>query len=90
MTSSGHPTAIFKRALQRGNLTVAEAVSKELPPLNHDALELTILIACKDPRRYRHERRRLVIIVTMVAPAGLEVTALFAVGPVRRCQARQI
>ena len=41
-------------------------------------------------RRYRHERRRLVIIVTMVAPAGLEVTALFAVGPVRKCQARKI
>jgi hypothetical protein len=45
--------AIFRRALQRGNLTVAEAVSKELPPLDlADALELTILIACKDPRRH--------------------------------------
>jgi hypothetical protein len=53
LTSSGHPLAIFRRALQRGNLTVAEAVSKELPPLDlTNALELTILIACKDPRRH--------------------------------------
>jgi hypothetical protein len=52
-TSQGHPLAIFRRALQRGNLTVAEAVSKELPPLDlTDALELTILIARKDPRRH--------------------------------------
>jgi hypothetical protein len=34
-------------------LTVAEAVSKELPPLDlADALELTILIARKDSRRH--------------------------------------
>lgn len=32
---------------------MAEAVSKELPPLNlTDTLELTILIARKDPRRH--------------------------------------
>ena len=43
--SSGEPSSA-------GNLTVAEAVSKELPPLDlTDALELTILIARKDPRR---------------------------------------
>jgi len=55
-TSQGHPTAILKRALQRGNLTVAEAVAKELPPLNlTDALELTIVIARKDPRPPNHK-----------------------------------
>ena len=53
MTSQGRPHAIFRRALERGNLTVAEAVSRELPPLDlTDALELTILIARKDPRRH--------------------------------------
>jgi hypothetical protein len=52
-TSQGRPYSIFKRALQHGNLLVAEATAKELPPLNLvDALELTILIARKDPRRH--------------------------------------
>jgi len=45
--------SIFRRAIQRGNLTVAEATAKELPPLDlTDALELTMLIARKDPRRH--------------------------------------
>jgi len=52
-TSQGRPYSIFRRALQHGNLLVAEATAKELPPLNlTDALELTILIARKDPRRH--------------------------------------
>jgi hypothetical protein len=44
-TSQGHPYAIFRRALERKNLLVAEATAKELPPL-------TMLIARKDPRRH--------------------------------------
>jgi hypothetical protein len=45
-TSQGRPYSIFRRALQHGNLLVAEATAKELPPLSlTDALELTILIA---------------------------------------------
>jgi hypothetical protein len=52
-TSQGRPYSIFKRALEHRNLMAAEAASKELPPLNlTDALELTILIARKDPRRH--------------------------------------
>jgi hypothetical protein len=52
-TSQGHPYAIFRRALERRNLLAAEAAAKELPPLNlTDALELTILIARKNPRRH--------------------------------------
>lgn len=52
-TSQGRPYAIFRRALERKNLLVAEATAKELPPLNlTDALELTVLIARKDPRRH--------------------------------------
>jgi hypothetical protein len=52
-TSQGHPYTIFRRALERKNLLVAEATAKELPPLNlTDALELTVLIARKDPRRH--------------------------------------
>ncbi len=52
-TSQGRPYSIFRRALERWNLLVAEATAKELPPLNlTDALELTILIARKEPRRH--------------------------------------
>jgi hypothetical protein len=44
---------IFKKALQRGNLLAAEAAAKELPQISlGDALELTVLIARKDPRRH--------------------------------------
>jgi hypothetical protein len=32
--SQGHPRTIFRRALERGNLVVAEATAKELPPLS--------------------------------------------------------
>jgi hypothetical protein len=44
---------MFKRALDRGNLVVAEGTAKELPPLNlTDALDLTVLIARKEPSRH--------------------------------------
>jgi hypothetical protein len=52
-TSQGHPYTIFRRALERGNLMGAEATAKELPRLGlADALELTLLIARKEPRRH--------------------------------------
>jgi hypothetical protein len=53
-TSQGRPYSIFRRALEHGNLLVAEATAKEAPPLNlTDALELSMLIARKEPRRAR-------------------------------------
>jgi hypothetical protein len=43
----------LRRALERGNLLVAEATAKELPRVSlTDALELTLLIAQKEPRRH--------------------------------------
>jgi len=52
-TSQGRPYRVFRRALERGNLLVAEATAKELPPLNlTDAPKLTMLIARKDRRRH--------------------------------------
>jgi hypothetical protein len=52
-TSQGHPYAIFRRALERGNLPAAEAAAREIPRVSlDDALELTILIARKEPRRH--------------------------------------
>jgi hypothetical protein len=53
LTAQGHPRATFKRAIEGGNLLVAETVLRELGrPTLGELLELTILIAFKDPRRY--------------------------------------
>jgi len=54
VTAQGHPRAIFERAIERGNLLVAETVLRaEIPrPTLLDLLELTALIAQKDPRRH--------------------------------------
>ena len=54
MTTQGHPQAIFKRAIERGNLLVAETMLRsEIPrPSLVDLLELTALIAVKDPKRH--------------------------------------
>jgi hypothetical protein len=53
LTAQGHPRAIYQRAIERGNLLVAETTLRELGrPTLGELLELTILIAFKDPRRY--------------------------------------
>jgi hypothetical protein len=55
MTSQGHPRTVFHRALEHGNLLVAEATAKEVGRISlAEALELTILIARKE--RHRHPR----------------------------------
>jgi hypothetical protein len=50
----GHPRAIFQRAIEHGNLLVAEATLRtEIPrPTLSDLLELTALIASKQPQRF--------------------------------------
>lgn len=54
MTAQGHPRATFDRAIQRGNLLIAETILRtEIPhPTLGDLLELAALIAMKDPRRH--------------------------------------
>jgi len=48
------PTAIFRKAIERGNLVVAEVTALELGRLDlSDALELTALTALKDRPRSR-------------------------------------
>ena len=50
----GTPTAIFRKAIERGNLVVAEVTALELGRLDlADALELTALTALKDRPRSR-------------------------------------
>ena len=52
MTAQGHPRAIFKRAIERGNVLVADMTAREIGRISLlEALELTALIALKDPRR---------------------------------------
>jgi hypothetical protein len=58
-TSQGHPYAIFQRALKRRNVLSALAAAKDLPQLSLvDALELTVLVARKDPRRHQRVASR--------------------------------
>lgn len=53
-TSQGHAYGIFQNAIQRRNVIAAVAAAKELPQLSlTDALELTPLVARKDPRHRR-------------------------------------
>jgi hypothetical protein len=53
VTAQGHPRAIFQRAIERGNLAVAETVLRTeiARPTLVDLLELTALIAQSDPGR---------------------------------------
>jgi hypothetical protein len=54
VTGANHPRATYLRAIERGNLLVAEATLRaEVPrPTLGDLLELTALIAQKDPKRH--------------------------------------
>ena len=54
ITAQGSPRAVFRRALARGNLTVAEIVAREVGHIDlREALELTALVARSDRSRAR-------------------------------------
>ena len=68
MTTQGHPRAIFKQAIERGNL-VAEACAREVGHLTlEEALMLLFLYAEKDPVRY--ERAALRWLARYLAQGG--------------------
>jgi hypothetical protein len=79
-TSRGHPRTVFRRALQHENLVVAEATAKEVGRVSlAEALELTVLIARKDPRRHpRVAARWLTRYLEEVADATIDEAALVA------------
>ena len=54
MSTEGQPRAVFQRAIERGNLLVAEQTLRtEIPrPTLVDLLDLTALIARKEPHRH--------------------------------------
>ena len=54
ITAQGSPRAVFRLALARGNLTVAEIVAREVGHIDlREALELTALVARSDRSRAR-------------------------------------
>jgi hypothetical protein len=87
VTSQGHPRTIFRRAIEHGNLILAEGMARELGQVTlAEALELTALVAQKDPprhsryavrwlRRLLDEHERLTI-----EEATLAASALLALG----------
>jgi hypothetical protein len=45
LTAQGHPRAIFKRAVERGNVVVAEATAREIALSLEEALQLVLVYA---------------------------------------------
>lgn len=59
MTAVGHPRSIFKRAIERGNLVVAEAIAREVGQLTlNEALLLVFLYAEKEPMKFERAALR--------------------------------
>jgi hypothetical protein len=53
LTAQGHPRAIFKRAIERGNLVVAEMAAREAGNLTlAEALELLCLYAAAQDAKF--------------------------------------
>jgi hypothetical protein len=51
LTAQGHPRAIFKRAIERGNVLVAEATAREIGLSLEEALQLVLLYAAYEPQK---------------------------------------
>jgi hypothetical protein len=45
LTAQGHPRTIFKRAIERGNVMLAETTASELGLTLEEALQLVLLYA---------------------------------------------
>jgi hypothetical protein len=59
ITSQGHPHAIFRRAIDAGNIVAAELAARELRGLSlADALDFTALVPLRDLGRSRRTATR--------------------------------
>jgi hypothetical protein len=59
VTAQGHPRAIFSRAVERGNLVVAETTARELGRLTlEEALRLLFLYVEKEPIKFERAALR--------------------------------
>jgi len=82
MTAQGHPRAIFKRAIERGNVTMAEATAREFALNLDEALRLVLLYAAYEPakveraalrwfQRYLDEGKGVTLLTAQVALVAL-------------------
>jgi hypothetical protein len=80
VTAQGHPRTIFRRAIEHGNLTVAEATVREIGVVSlAEALALTALVAQKEPhRRSRYTIRWLRRLLDEDANLTIDQAALAA------------
>jgi hypothetical protein len=58
VTAQGHPRAIFKRAIERGNVLVAEANAREIGLSLEEALQLVLLYAAYEPAKLKRAALR--------------------------------
>jgi hypothetical protein len=59
VTAQEHPRAIFKRAIERGNLVIAEATAREIGGLTlEEALRLLFFYAEHDPIKFERAALR--------------------------------
>ena len=74
LTAQGHPRAIFQRAVERGNLLLAETTAREMGKISvGEALELVALIARHDPPRHgRAGARWMRLYLELNHAAGLD------------------
>jgi len=94
ITAQGHPRAIFRRALERGNLLVAETTLRAIGrPTEEELLLLTALICRKQPQRGRRVAARFLerylqhVSDASIDDAALVATLLAALGGSRHEQA---
>jgi hypothetical protein len=59
LTAQGHPRTIYKRAIERGNVVVAEATAREIGRLTlEEALQLVALYAAHEPAKFERAALR--------------------------------
>jgi hypothetical protein len=87
VTAQGHPRAIFKRAIEHGNVLAAEMTARELGRITlAESLALTALVVQKEPgRRSRYAVRWLRRLLEedqnlTIEDASLAASALAALG----------
>jgi hypothetical protein len=84
VTAQGNPRTIFRRAIEHGNLMLAEATVREIGVVGLDeALELTALISQNDPSRGDRHAARWLCRYINERESGTRVAAL-AAGRARR------
>jgi len=87
LTAQGNARSIFRRAVENGNVLVAEMTARELGRITlEEALTLTVLVVERDPgRRSRYAVRWLLRLLQedenlAIEDAGLAASALAALG----------